>query len=383
MLAHALLALMVLTPTDQTVQVQKGTRLDITNFAGDINIKSWDKDAVRVEVNHSDREVVDIKPGDQVLTIRSRSTRGGPPRSLDYVVSVPMWMAITVGGTYSDVTMEGVGGDVSVETTRGDIKIRGGSGVVSLKSVQGEITLEKAKGRIEVRAVNESIHLADISGDLSAETTNGSIILDRIDSANVDLYTVNGNISYDGPIRDKGAYRLTTHNGMVAMAVPEKVNATLLVRTYNGDFRATFPLKLGDDQNPKKRFTLTLGNGSARVELESFGGTIALRRPGEPRPETERRHRREDYTKDKSGKDEALIDRISVEMQDIRVEMPDISVEIHDAVQTAIDEVTDEIGHSFAHDAIGPVMDALDGLRINPKPHPVPRPAPRVREDEF
>jgi hypothetical protein len=41
--------------------------------------------------------------------------------------------------------------------------------------------------------------------------------------------------------------------------------------------------------------------------------------------------------------------------------------------------VTDEIGHSFAHDALGTVLDALDGLRVNPKPHPVPRPAPRVR----
>ena len=78
---------------------------------------------------------------------------------------------------------------------------------MSLKSVQGEITLEKAKGRIEVRAVNEGIHLADISGDLSAESTNGSIILDRIDSANVDLYSVNGNISYDGPIKDRGRMR--------------------------------------------------------------------------------------------------------------------------------------------------------------------------------
>ena len=38
---------------------------------------------------------------------------------------------------------------------------------------------------------------------------------------------------------------------------------------------------------------MTLGNGSAHVELESFGGTIALRRPGEPRPETEREKRRE------------------------------------------------------------------------------------------
>src|SRR5206468_3490371 len=184
------------------------------------------KDAVRVEVNHSDREVVDVKQGEQTLTIRSRSVRGGPPRSLDYMLTVPKWMAISVSGTYADVTMDGVGGDVTVETTRGDINVTGGSGVITLKSIQGEVMLQKAKGRVEVRSVNEGMHLSDISGDLSAETTNGSIVLDRIDSGNVDLYAVNGNISFDGPIKDKGLYRLTTHNGVVAMAVPEKANVT-------------------------------------------------------------------------------------------------------------------------------------------------------------
>src|SRR3954465_6435458 len=296
MLGTLLLALMAITPTAQTVQVAKGTKLEVNNFAGDVNIKVWDKDAVRVEVNNSDRETVDISKGEQTLTIRSRSLRGGRPRSLASTISVPAWMPIAVAGTYADVTMDGVGGDVSVETTHGDVKVRGGSGFVSLKSVQGEITLEKARGRIEVRAVNESIHLADINGDLSAESTNGSIILDRIDSSNVDLYTVNGNISYDGPIKDKGLYRLTTHNGLIAMPIADKANAMLTVRTYNGGFPSTFPS--GDPDKRNKRFTVTLGNGSAHVELESFGGTISLRRPTDPRPETERK-RRSDKEKEK------------------------------------------------------------------------------------
>src|SRR5437588_63228 len=174
---------------------------------------------------------------------------------------------------------------------------------LDINNFAGDVSLEKAKGRIEVRAVNQSIRLADIAGDLSAETTNGSILLDRIDSSNVDLYTVNGDISYDGPIRDKGIYRLTTHNGLIGMAVPDKVNATLVVRTYNGGFKSTFPLKL-EDPNPRKRFTMTLGNGSARVELESFGGTIALRRPGEPRAELERDRRRREREKDREKEKE-------------------------------------------------------------------------------
>ena len=358
MLATAILALMVLVPTDQTVQVQKGTKLDISNFAGDVNIKAWDKDAVRVEVNHSDRETVDIKQGEQTLTIRSRSVRGGP-RSLDYTISVPAWMSITVSGTYADVTMDGVGGDVAVDTTRGDITVHGGNGFVSLKSVQGAIALDKAKGRVEVRSINESIHLADITGDLSAETTNGSIILDRIDSANVDLYTVNGDISYDGPIKDKGAYRLTTHNGTIGMAVPEKANATLMVRTYNGGFRSTFPIKTGDeDQQRRKRFTVTLGSGSAHVELESFGGTISLRRPGEPRPETERRHREKSNDKRFDPHvDGAIGGRIQGAIDDALASMPA-------AIDKAMAAVPDEIdrGMESLPGAIDGAMAQLPGL---------------------
>jgi DUF4097 and DUF4098 domain-containing protein YvlB len=177
--------------------------------------------------------------------------------------------------------MEGVGADVTVETNRGDISVNGGSGFVSLKSVQGEIVLRNAKGRVEVSSVNEGIRLSDISGDVTAETTNGGIALERIDSTNVDLYAVNGSISYDGPIKDNGAYRLSTHNGTIALAIAEKANGTLSVRTYSGGFRASFPVKL-EDPNTRKRFSLTLGTAAPR-QLESFNGSIVPRRPGRRR----------------------------------------------------------------------------------------------------
>jgi DUF4097 and DUF4098 domain-containing protein YvlB len=400
-----ILATMILAPTDQTIQVSKGTKLDVNNFAGDVNIKVWDKDAVRVEVNHSDREVVDIKPGEQALTVRSRSVRGGPPRSLDYAITVPKWMGISVSGTYADVTLDGVGGDVTVDTTRGDIKVSGGSGFVSLKSVQGEIVLEKAKGRIEVRAVNEGIRLADISGDLSAESTNGSIVLDRIDSGNVDLYTVNGNISYDGPIKDKGLYRLTTHNGTIGIALADKVNAMLTVRTYNGGFRSSFPLKL-DDQNPRKRFTVTLGNGSAHVELESFGGTILLRRPGEPRPEVERdaerkrtrdRAREKDKDKEKDQAASVTIERAAREamldvqpeidraMREVQPEIDRAMLEVLPEIDRAMLEVLPEIDRAMLEvqpeidKAVRDAMAAISIVLPHAMPMPMPMPSPRPR----
>jgi DUF4097 and DUF4098 domain-containing protein YvlB len=377
MLGTFLLALLVITPTDQTVQVSKGAKLDINNFAGDVLIKVWDKDAVRVEVNNSDRETIDIKQAEQTVTIRGRSLRGGRPRSLDYTISVPPWMAITVGGTYADVTMEGVGGDVTVETTHGDIKVRGGSGFVSLKSVQGEISLDKAKGRIEVRAVNESIHLADINGDLSAESTNGSILLDRIDSGNVDLYTVNGNISYDGAIKDKGLYRLTTHNGTIAMPIPEKANATLTVRTYNGGVRSTFQLVGDDAQKRGKRFTVTLGNGSAHLELESFGGTIALRRPSDPRPETERKRRE----RDKDNQARLQIDELAIDAEVARAmaeAQPEIDRAVDEAMREAGPEIDRAVSEAMAAVRAIPMPHPMPMVVPMPMPNPMPRPQPRI-----
>ena len=286
MIAAVMLALMLAASTDQTVDVKRGMRLEVHTFTGDVNIKTWNRDAVRVEAEHSERQTIEIRPGEQSLVVRGRS-RIGPMSSVDFTITVPTWMAVNVNGMGTDVVLDGVGADVNVETTRGDIRLRGGSGFISVKSVQGSITIENAKGRIEAQTVNDSVRVADTSGDLTVGTTNGSIVLERIDTGNLDASTVNGTIGFDGSIRDKGSYRLTTHNGAVSMAIPERVNATLRVRTYGGSFRSTFPLKL-DDQDRQNRFTLTLGDGSARIELESFNGSIALRRPGEPRPQAER-----------------------------------------------------------------------------------------------
>jgi len=364
MIAELLVAIMAVTATDQTVDVAKGTKLSVNNFAGDVNIKTWGRDAVRVEVNHSDRETVDVKLVEQTLSVRSRSTRGGPSRSLDYTITVPTWMGISVNGTYADVTAEGIGGDVSVETTHGDITVRGGSGFISLKTVQGEVIVEKAKGRVEVRAVNEGIRLADLSADLSAESTNGSIILDRIDSANVDLYTVNGNISYDGAVKDKGLYRLTTHNGMIAMPIAEKANVTLSARTYNGGIRSSFTLPASDQSTERrsKRVNLTLGNGSAHVELESFSGTISLRRPGEARPETERKRRDRGDHGDGNDADK---DKPKVKIDVGPIALADLDLDLNLDIDAIVADVLASLPHAF------PIP--------GPLPVPAPVPVPRIR----
>ena len=51
------------------------------------------------------------------------------------------------------------------------------------------------------------------------------------------------------------------------------------VSTYAGQFESDFPVTI-DGITARKRMTFTMGTGTARLELESFDGTVALRRSG-------------------------------------------------------------------------------------------------------
>ncbi len=283
--------------TDQTIPVSKGSRLVVSVFAGELVIHSWDRDAIRVKGEHSSRDHIDIRPSDSVVTVKPVSSMGAP-RSVDMEITVPPWMRIDISGTYADVTIDGAQAEISVETVRGDVNVKGGSGFVSLKSVEGLVHLENANGRVNIRSVNESVSASNVSGDVIAETVNGDVALSRIQSASVDVSTVNGDISYDGPIRDNGTYQLTTHNGDIIVSVAENTNATISVRTFNGEFVAGFPVKVQDSSGRNKRFNLVIGSGSARVDLESFGGTIELQRPGAARSGHKSKHERDDDEKE-------------------------------------------------------------------------------------
>ena len=61
--------------------------------------------------------------------------------------------------------------------------------------------------------------------------------------------------------------------------MPANANATVSVNTFNGSFESDYPVTL-TGKNQRRKFSFTIGNGSARVDLESFGGDIRLARPG-------------------------------------------------------------------------------------------------------
>jgi DUF4097 and DUF4098 domain-containing protein YvlB len=274
----ALAALAFVQQIDTTVPAQQGQRLVVDSYGGEIDVKTWARNAVRVQADPSSRTHVQVTSGGGVVDVRTEGRRG-PPSSVDLAITVPAWMGLDLSGVYTDVTVLGTRGPVTVETVQGEVDVTGGEGLVSLRSVQGSVKLKGAKGRIEVHSVNEDVRVSDASGEIVAETVNGEIVLERVDATSLEATTINGDVGYDGPIRNGGRYTLSSHNGDVTLAAAPNASASIAVSTFNGEFESEFPVTLTETRKGK-RFSFSLGSGSAQVSLESFQGTVQLVRPG-------------------------------------------------------------------------------------------------------
>ena len=273
---------------DTTLNVVRSQRIDVNAYGGEIRVQAWNRNAVRVEASAANQDQVEVSSSPVAVSIRTHG-RHGPPEDINLRISAPPWMTLRLSGVNTSVKVAGVRAPISVETVEGEVDVNGGEGLISLRSVQGSVKLRGARGRINVNSVNEDVDVLNSSGDVAAQTVNGDITMRVVDASSIDASTVNGDISYSGPIRSGGRYALSTHNGDLALTVAEGTSASVAVSTFSGEFESEFPVPFRGTQKGKG-FNFTLGSGSAQVTLESFQGTIRLVRPGSEQDPARRRH---------------------------------------------------------------------------------------------
>src|SRR6266498_3417944 len=243
--------------TDTTIAVPAGASLSVNNFGGGITVHGWSENRVKVHAETGRRGRVEVSLVGNTVVVKA-SSREGAPSVMDFDITVPQSMALSLSGTYADITVDGVQGPISAETVNGEV---------------------------------------NVSGEIKLETTNGNVMMMGIQSSSVDAGTINGDVVYEGTVKDGGSYSFGSHNGDISVSIPEGANVTVTTATANGDIDASFALPLTSTTG-KHRKTFKIGSGSARMELESFQGDIEMRRPQELRDRIDRKHKHDENEND-------------------------------------------------------------------------------------
>lgn len=257
--------------------IAQGKTLRVKNIIGDITVETASGreasvTAVKREGRHGDMEDVEIRrlededgmtfcvvyphhddDGDCDMDGRRRSRRGRwndheqNDTEVRFTVRLPAGVKLSAGTVTGDVIATGMRADTDARSVSGD---------VSLRDIQATL--------------------------VEATSVSGSIELSRINAAEVGAETVSGDVEFSGEIRPRGEYDLKTLSGDVIMRIPPNAGAEITGATFSGDFDSSFPIttRSSSRYTRRQRINGTIGDGSARIRVESFSGDVELRELG-------------------------------------------------------------------------------------------------------
>jgi DUF4097 and DUF4098 domain-containing protein YvlB len=284
----ALSAAALLPQTDTIVQANGASRLELESFQGVVVVRTWDRDAVQIKADHSDSQSVQIHQHGTTISVEQEMEHGrGFGQAVDFEITIPRGFDLSIEGVALDVDIRGTEGQIEVTTVHGPISVQGGRESIILESVNGLIRVEDAQGDLEVTGIAGGVTIVNCTGDISAESVGGALTMEGINSADVEVGSVGGTLRYEGSIQDGGTYNFGSHGGEIWLYLPANINAQVDVLTLAGDIEVNYP---GAPTEPtkgegipglnQKELTFELGTGSARIEVETFGGTVHILRQG-------------------------------------------------------------------------------------------------------
>ena len=248
--------------------VSPGTSISVDTQYGAIAVKSGTgNQALVVASPQSDKVQVDSHQIGSRISVDSHLLAGADAQSgrVDYEVTVPQGVMISVHSSNGPLTAEGIQGDLEFESAEAPVDVRHVShGHVHVKTMNGPVTLTDVRdAHVEITSIGGEVHLTSVTGPL-VEVNSGS-----------------GKVSYDGDFGSGGEYRLVTHTGDILALVPATASADFQAHSVRGQVQNDFPLE--PMPHPQTRieagraFIGTVGKAASKVVLRSFSGKIRLK----------------------------------------------------------------------------------------------------------
>ena len=275
----------------KTFKVTGQPQLVLDTFDGAIELHSWDRPEVEVEVEKRAME--------QTLLDEIKITTEQKGDAITIKVTGPtrqQFRGVTVGVHISPTARlrVAVPRNSNIQATSGDGSIRAEAldGTLLLTTVDGSVVGSRLGGDIKVRTGDGSIRLDHSTGTLDLETTDGTIVLDDAKPSVLKARTGDGSIRAgiepDTVMTDN--WDLTTSDGTVVLTLPDPFNAELDAETSDGSVRSSHPLLEddraerrqgeGSDERRERRRTLRskMGEGGKLLKIRTGDGSIRIER---------------------------------------------------------------------------------------------------------
>jgi putative adhesin len=250
--------------------------LRLRTFNGSIQLKSWDRDEVLVEIEKRGPDsdaakalVVNASQEGNRVTVEVPNPRGEPDGfhigqspSASLIVTAPRKMKLDAHTGDGSVAADDIAGTLAIDTGDGSIRIR------------------RIEGALKAHTGDGSIDISEVTGRLEAQSGDGSIsVRGRFDL--VDVRSGDGSIHVDAEEGSalKSDWSVTTGDGSISLELPGNIDAELDAHSNDGRVRANgFSGVTTNREDDRGSARGTLGKGGRTLRVRSGDGSIAISR---------------------------------------------------------------------------------------------------------
>ena len=266
----------------KTFKVGAAPEVQLETFDGSIEIHSWDRQEIEVEIEKRAMEqslvdemtVTAEQQGDRVVvkvTRPSRRESSGIQVGVHFSpsarlrVALPRKTQVAAMSGDGSISIEDIDGKIALTTTDGSVRGSRLTGDITVRSGDGSIRMDRVEGRLDLETEDGSIGLDAKPTMLRAKTSDGSVRLEiETDTA----------MSEDWDIQ--------TDDGSVTLTLPSSFNGQLDAQTSDGSVRANHPsieneTREGESREERRRtLKATLGSGGRTVKVRTGDGSIRI-----------------------------------------------------------------------------------------------------------
>jgi hypothetical protein len=250
--------------------------LHLRTFDGSIQLKSWDRNEVLVEIEKHGPDsdaaralVVNASQEGNRVTIDVPNPRGdrdgfhiGQSPSVSLIVTAPRRMKLDAHTGDGSVSADNVAGTLAIDTGDGSIRIRRVEGALKAHTGDGSIDIDDAVGRIEAQSGDGSINIGGRFELVDVRSGDGSVHVDAEEGSAL-----------------KSDWSVSTGDGSISVELPGNIDAELDAHSNDGRVRANgFSGVSNRNEDDHGSARGTLGKGGRTLRVRSGDGSISINR---------------------------------------------------------------------------------------------------------
>jgi DUF4097 and DUF4098 domain-containing protein YvlB len=263
---------------DTTFFFSKLGTVVLGNGAATVIVTGWDQTSIRVKARSDEGSLRFEATSTRVVLETLRLNDDAIIQ-----VSVPRGVRVVTRTNTGTITVKDTWGDVDAESSSGNVLVVGARDVEAT-NLSGDLDVRQSSGSVTLSSNNGDCAVSEAKGSVEASSVSGDVLVRKSWSRIVRLETTNGTISFESEIMPDGRYEFISHDGGILLALPKTASAQVGIATWSGTVQSEFPITLRPgftaDSVGTKRYTFTLGQGSARITAETFSGDVSITSSG-------------------------------------------------------------------------------------------------------